>query len=147
MGCEANLSFHIILASQSREHCLDFFAGRRGFRAHSSDKVGGTRTKSALPPSPTPRHAVQCKVLSLKKLESNAKASKPETCSEVRVCTYILGSGVSNRQGTSTQGFKVQKPFRSYGHSDTKLPEPPSRSCLLATFRMLARPEGIDVCS
>ena len=40
--------YHTILIPRPPSTVLTF-AGKRGFRAHFSDKVGGTRTKSALP--------------------------------------------------------------------------------------------------
>ena len=61
------------------------FTGRHASRAHFSDNVGGTRTKSALPQQ----------VKSLKLLEFNVQASKPqqpaETCAVkyVRAWTYL----------------------------------------------------------
>ena len=59
-------------------------AGRRGFRAHFSGKVGGTRTKSTLPHPLHPPPPSQRKVLSLKRQESNAKASKPQNLQKSR---------------------------------------------------------------
>ena len=47
-------------------------AGRRGFRAHVSDKVGGTRMKSTVPPAHTPFHS---KVLSFEAPRTHWKKS------------------------------------------------------------------------